>query len=87
MLPSSPEYVEPLSIDHKLLKQDIDFLMNAINVHNKLPTYRILINGHPCKVLIDSGANANHIHSHMVPFLSTIKPAKQTSLWRRQMGN
>ncbi|KAG2208554.1 hypothetical protein INT47_010250, partial [Mucor saturninus] len=42
-----------------------------------LAQYQILINGHPCKVLIDSGASANYVHSDMLPFVSTIIPTKR----------
>ncbi|KAG2190825.1 hypothetical protein INT47_000451, partial [Mucor saturninus] len=51
VLPSSSAYVKPLNINHNIMKQDMEFLMNANNVHSKLPLYQILINGHPCSEL------------------------------------
>lgn len=72
---SSPSFVKPLLLNLATIKQDAEFLMNDNYIQYKLPTYRIFINGYPCKVLIDSGASANYIHSSILPFVSRTIPA------------
>ncbi|KAG2194676.1 hypothetical protein INT47_013051 [Mucor saturninus] len=77
VLPSSASFIKPLTINSDIIKKDADFIVNANMKTNKLPLYQIFVNGHPCTVLIDSGASANYIHPNLVPFVSRIKPAIQ----------
>jgi hypothetical protein len=71
VLPSSSSFIKPLPIDIKYIKKDVEFVMNANNIHSKLPLYRILINGHETEVLIDSGASANYINPTLLCYTSS----------------
>ncbi|KAG2190411.1 hypothetical protein INT47_010403 [Mucor saturninus] len=77
VLPSSASFVQPLKLNKDMIQKDVEFMLNANSTPNKLPLYRILVNGHPCSLLIDSGASANYIHPRLIPYVSKTAPTIQ----------
>ncbi|KAG2191605.1 hypothetical protein INT47_012819 [Mucor saturninus] len=77
VLPSSAAFVTPLKVNPNMIQKDVEFMINAGSTSSKLPFYRILINGHPCNVLIDSGASANYIHPKLIPYVSKTARTRQ----------
>ncbi|KAG2195523.1 hypothetical protein INT47_002719 [Mucor saturninus] len=77
VLPSSASFIKHLNINSDIIQKDVNFIVNANLKTNKLPLYHIQINGHPCTVLIDSGASANCINPRLVPYVSHVKPTVQ----------
>lgn len=80
VVPSSQSFKKPLAVDKRIIKSDIDFLINANLINTKLPLYKAIINGQTFSVLIDSGASANYCSSKIVQLAQSTRTISDQSV-------